>query len=59
MKEKDSIIIKLSTGEELDFYSLSRKDRKNLIKKFPQLKTKIEAAKAELLAEKDKNGADF
>jgi hypothetical protein len=56
---KPQLIIKLSSGVQFDWFSISRKQRREFMKKVPGLKAKIDAALAELDAEKDKNGAEF
>lgn len=56
---KPKLIIQLSDGQKFDWFSLSRKQRRDFMKKVPGLKSKIDAALAELDAEKDKNGAEF
>lgn len=57
--KKVQIIIKFKDGGEFDVNSLSRRDRRLLFAKHPELKIKIDAALAEAEAEKDKNGSDF
>ena len=56
---KQKLIIKLSDGTEVDWFTISRKERRNIMKKIPGLKTKIDSAIAEIEAEKDKPGAEF
>ena len=57
--EKTQVIIKFKDGSQFDINSMSRRDKRLLFKKHPELKLKIDAALAEIEAEKDKNGAEF
>ncbi len=51
---KRELIIKLSSGQSLDWFSLSRKKRREILSRNPSLKKKIEAALAEADAEQEK-----
>lgn len=59
MEQKNKLIIKFGEDKSFDWFTLTRKQRREFLKKVPGLKQKIDAALAEIEAEKDKNNAEF